>query len=201
MLLVLFLWVSNPWPSPWKPVLLLIRPPWAATNQITFIRLNKPFPVSSNVVLFGVLFVNIIYSLNKVFCWRQALLTPFCGDDGRGWDAYSWDCCFTSRQHLKVLSGRVPTCHCAHSWQLYSAASLGHQAASTMTCYLTQLHYPDTESTSPFPIIIMLSTRLGSDKYQFYSHRFDSDQTPDSYPRSSDSLISQGIWEVGTLLI
>ena len=30
-----------------------------------------------------------------------------------------------------VISGWVSTCH---SWQLYSAATLEHQAASTMTC-------------------------------------------------------------------
>ena len=33
-----------------------------------------------------------------------------------------------------------------------------------MTCYPTQSHYPDTEPTSPRPILIMLSARLGSDK-------------------------------------
>ena len=38
---------------------------------------------------------------------------------------------------------------------------------SSMTRYSTQSHYPDTES-SPYPILIMLSTWLGSDKYQFY---------------------------------
>ena len=67
----------------------------------------------------------------------------------------------------KFISGWVLTCHSAHSWLLYSAASLGHQAASTMTCYPTQSHYPNTELTSPCPIIIMLSARLGSNKYQF----------------------------------
>ena len=35
----------------------------------------------------------------------------------------------------KVISGWVPPCDNAHSWQLYSAASLGHQAAGTITCY------------------------------------------------------------------
>ena len=29
-------------------------------------------------------------------------------------------------------------------WWLYSAATLDHQAAATMTCYPTQLRYPDT---------------------------------------------------------
>ena len=31
---------------------------------------------------------------------------------------------------------------------VHSVASLEHQATSTMTCYPTQLHYPDTE---PYP--------------------------------------------------
>ena len=63
----------------------------------------------------------------------------------------------------------VPTCNSMHSWLLYtySAASLGYQAASTMTCYPTQSHYPDIERTSHFPILIMLSAKLGSDKCQF----------------------------------
>ena len=43
------------------------------------------------------------------------------------------------------------------------------QVVGTMTCYPTQSHYPDTEPTCafPIPILIMLSTWLGSDKYQF----------------------------------
>ena len=35
--------------------------------------------------------------------------------------------------HL-VGGERVRTCDGAHSWRLYSAASLGHQAADTMSC-------------------------------------------------------------------
>ena len=57
-------------------------------------------------------------------------------------------------------------------WQLYSGAPLGNQDAGTMTCYPTQLYYPDTEPTSPCPFLIMLSGRLGSAKYQFLSYRF-----------------------------
>ena len=68
----------------------------------------------------------------------------------------------------------VPTCDRVHSWELYSDISLEHQAASTMTCYPTQSHYNDTEPTSPCPILIMPSTRLGSNKYQFQSYSFDS---------------------------
>ena len=74
----------------------------------------------------------------------------------------------------KVISGWAPTCDSSHSWRLNSAASLGQQAAGTMTCYPTQSHYPHTEPTSPCPILIMPSIRLGSNKYQFLSHWFDS---------------------------
>ena len=47
----------------------------------------------------------------------------------------------------------------AHSWWLYSAASLGNQAAGTMTQYPTKSHYPDTElwanQSLPYPINAM----------------------------------------------
>ena len=66
----------------------------------------------------------------------------------------------------KVKSGRVPTCNCAHSWRLYSAVSLGHQTAGTMACYPIQSHYPDTDPTSPCPILIISSAWLGNNKYQ-----------------------------------
>ena len=67
----------------------------------------------------------------------------------------------------EVISGRVPTCDSAHSRRLYSATQLGNQAVSTMTWYPTQSHYHNTDLTSPCPILIMPSTWLGSDKYQF----------------------------------
>ena len=67
-----------------------------------------------------------------------------------------------------AVGGGVPTCDSAHSWQLYGTASPEHQAVATMTCYPTLLtHYPDTEPTSQCPILIMSSTRLGSNEYQF----------------------------------
>ena len=68
---------------------------------------------------------------------------------------------------FKVISGRIPTCDSAHSWRLYSAASLGHQVAGTMTFYITQSHYPNTELTSHCLIRIMPKTKLGSDKCRF----------------------------------
>ena len=68
----------------------------------------------------------------------------------------------------KVTSGQVPTCDSAHSSQLYNAAPLGNLAISIMIWYPTKAHYPDTEPTSPIPILIMLSSWLGSDKYKCY---------------------------------
>ena len=68
---------------------------------------------------------------------------------------------------FKVISGGVPTCDSALTLGLNSASHLGNHATSTMTRYPTQSHFPDTEETSPCPILIMPRTRLGSDKYQF----------------------------------
>ena len=79
-----------------------------------------------------------------------------------------------SIQISPIRGGGVLTSDSAYSWQIYSAASLGQQVTSTMTYYLTQLHYPDTEPSSPCPFLIMPSARLGSDKHQFSSHSFDS---------------------------
>ena len=64
--------------------------------------------------------------------------------------------------YVLATSRWVPTCDSAHSWRLYSAASQEHQATSTSTFYPTQSHYPETQSTSPCPIIIIPRTRLGS---------------------------------------
>ena len=64
----------------------------------------------------------------------------------------------------KVISGWVPTIDSADLLQLYSAAKLGDQAASTMTHFPLQSHYPSTELTSRCPILVMLSGRLSSDK-------------------------------------
>ena len=49
---------------------------------------------------------------------------------------------------ISPVGGRVLTCDSVHLWRLYSAASLEHQAASTTTCYHTQLHYPDRVNQS-----------------------------------------------------
>ena len=64
----------------------------------------------------------------------------------------------------KVISRWILTCASVHSWWLYSAAS---------PCHSTQSHYPDNEPTSPCIILMVPSTWLGSNKYQFLSHWFD----------------------------
>ena len=43
----------------------------------------------------------------------------------------------------KIMSGWETTWDSAHIIWLYSAATLGNQAASIMTWYPTQLHYPN----------------------------------------------------------
>ena len=65
----------------------------------------------------------------------------------------------------KVTSGRVLTCDNAQ-W-LNGTAPMRIQATSAITWYPTQPHYLDTELTSPCPILIMLSSWLESDQYQF----------------------------------
>ena len=66
----------------------------------------------------------------------------------------------------------------------YSAASLGTGKSgcqhSTMTRYLTQSHYPDTEWTIPCPILLM--SRLGCDNYKFYKSLVGLDWELNSWP-------------------
>ena len=42
----------------------------------------------------------------------------------------------------KVTSWQARTCDSAHSWQPYTDAPLGNQAANIMTQHPTQSHYP-----------------------------------------------------------
>ena len=56
-----------------------------------------------------------------------------------------------------------PTCYSAHA----CAAPLRDQTTTTMIWYPTQSHYPDTELTSPRPVLLMPNTKPGSDKYKF----------------------------------
>ena len=75
----------------------------------------------------------------------------------------------------------------SHTWQLYSVVPLGDQAASSMPQYPTHLHYPDTEPTNLFPIVIMLSND------QCLSHWFDStrfDSNPKNYQNGRQTLNS-----------
>ena len=67
--------------------------------------------------------------------------------------------------HLNVISEREPTYDSAHSWQCHNAAPLADQAASTRTRYPTQPYYPEIVLTNPYPILLMPSMKLGSDKY------------------------------------
>ena len=61
---------------------------------------------------------------------------------------------------------RIVTVHTHGDW-LHSAAPLENKTTRIMIWYPTQLYYSDTESTNPCPILIMLSTWLGNDKYEF----------------------------------
>ena len=98
-----------------------------------------------------------------------------------------------------LATTKVPTYSIAHSWWLYSAAPLGDHAASTMTSYPIQSHYPDIEPTTPCPILIMLSACVRNDKYQFLSHWFDATNFPkletDARLIRSSHLI-QKLWRV-----
>ena len=99
----------------------------------------------------------------------------------------------------KVISRWAPTCNSAFSWQLYSAAQLGNQTIP-MTWYHTHSQYPDAESTSPCPILLMLSSWLGSDKYKFYKslvwfdHRFKPTISHMRDPCSTDLATMPSGW-------
>ena len=58
---------------------------------------------------------------------------------------------------------------------------LEDKTASTIIRYPTEAHYPDTVQTSLGPILLMLSTRLGSTNINVVSHWFNSTgiQSPD----------------------
>ena len=65
----------------------------------------------------------------------------------------------------KVLSGREMAVHIHGHFIVLPHWEF--RPPHTMTQYPTQSHYPVTELTSPCAILLMSSTRLGSDKYQF----------------------------------
>ena len=111
-------------------------------------------------------------------------------------DAVNWNCAeswsIAFRQHTIFTQIAFCMCYVCLLWLYTQATSktkcadLGqcalmatwypmvNQAASTMTWYPTQSFCPDSEPTSPCPMLIMPSTQLGSDKYQHLSHWFDS---------------------------
>ena len=78
---------------------------------------------------------------------------------------------FMSLQHLRPYQNwnRLVAVQCC---------PIGKSGCCHMTWYPTQSHYPDPRPTSSCPILIMASTRLGNDKYEF---QFDStgNRTPD----------------------
>ena len=64
---------------------------------------------------------------------------------------------------FKIISGRVPTC--------LNFMVLPHWETRLLTpqpSYPTRSYYPNTVLTGSCPILLILSTRLGSDKYLFY---------------------------------
>ena len=98
-----------------------------------------------------------------------------CWEGDRKWAGWMVDCSsLMPWQHLRSYQDMNWLGDNTHSWYLYSAVTLGDQTASTVTWYPTQSHYPGTELTNPFSILIMLSAWLGRDTYQFLSHWFDS---------------------------
>ena len=66
---------------------------------------------------------------------------------------------------LKVISEQVPTCDRAQV--MFAFVLLPHWETRMSATWHDIPHYPVTEPTSPCPIPIMLSTWLGSDKYQY----------------------------------
>ena len=104
--------------------------------------------------------------------------------------------CGTSLESVCVCGGGGPTCDSAHTWWLNSAASLEHQATSTMTCYPTQSYYPETANKSlPYPNNAERPARKR--QVSILKSLVWLNQALDSNPRSSDSSISQN----GRLLI
>ena len=66
----------------------------------------------------------------------------------------------------KFILVQVPTFDSAHWWQVYIAAILLNQAVSTRTLYATRSHYHNTDLTNPYIILLILSTKLGTENYQ-----------------------------------
>ena len=56
------------------------------------------------------------------------------------------------------------------------ATPLRNQATGTMPRYPTRRHYLDTELTSPYCFLLLLSTRLRNNSHQFYMSSVRLDQ-------------------------
>ena len=72
----------------------------------------------------------------------------------------------------------------AHSCILDSAAPLGDQATRAM---MPQSHFPVTEASYCFPILIMQNTWVGKNIYAFLNHWFDSTRVQTSEVRIPQS--------------
>ena len=60
----------------------------------------------------------------------------------------------------------------AHSWLLYSAATVGVQVTGNMDQYPT-VTISSSFVTSPYPTLLMLNARLGNGKNKINNHLFD----------------------------
>ena len=111
---------------------------------------------------------NIKSTILKLKACSKELLT--------GWklDVVSWLLEFYVLATSKDMSEWAYICNSAHSWSLYSVASLRDQATTTntMTQHPTPSHYPVTHPPNYCPILIMLSVWVGSNKFQFLNHWF-----------------------------
>ena len=83
-------------------------------------------------------------------------------------------------------------------WQFtFSAARLRHHATGIMTQYRTQSHYPDSEHTSSFPVILIPSASLGSNKYQFDKSDLTGNRVTDlPHTRPAIYQFGHSPWEV-----
>ena len=91
---------------------------------------------------------------------------------------YSWLLEFYVLEKSKV----VPRCDRVHG----DFIVLRNQAISTMTHYPTQSHYPDTELTSLYALLLMLSIRPGSNNYQFCKSLVWIDRESNSRPPAQE---------------
>ena len=94
---------------------------------------------------------------------------------------------FASLQHRRSCQVLTVTVHTHDDFIVLP------QLRNQMKRYPTQSHYPDTELTSPCPILLMPTTKLGSDKYQFYKSLVWLDYEPKSQTRDLNSATAQHI--------